>query len=349
MIRYRNRSIYNTIWLSLRKASLSPEGVSMRKLNEFKDQIPLPDRHCAKIDYLQLPLEEKGRGKLIAAERVKEDLIFKLEESGHPIKRIHMKHFTDHYAIEVMRIRDKHINDGFIQFFIEFENEDSVWKLLPCEESLVDGSNTYDLKSKYNILNRDIATIINGDISMSRLTYDDFERSLAIEQSIKKFKETHPNPFHVYLTVRDMRTGYRADFLTARDVKNYLSEKVFGGDNEPDYLLHEPYSGKYSIWFPSRAVTQGIWNAVYTKNYAIIKNDLILNPNGEINLEANVGACSIVLSSSKIEATPVAETKKVRQTFKVRKQQTKFIRTVRTSDSINEADDEFRPDEDSPF
>ena len=70
------------------------------------------------------------------------------------------------------------------------------------------------------------------------------------------------------------------------------------------------------------------WTSVYTNNYGILKDDLILQPNGDVTLEAHVGACSIVLTSQKVESVPVTKKQKVMRKFKVRKQQTKFIKQV---------------------
>ena len=80
-------------------------------LNLVKDQIPKSDSFFAKIDYLNLPVRQEFSGaKPIRIEEVEETLISKLAENGHPIKSIHMRHFTDRYTLEVMRIRDK---EGF--------------------------------------------------------------------------------------------------------------------------------------------------------------------------------------------------------------------------------------------
>ena len=54
--------------------------------------------------------QEFSGTKPIRIEEVEETLVSKLTENGHPIKNIHMRHFTDRYTLEVMRIRDK---EGF--------------------------------------------------------------------------------------------------------------------------------------------------------------------------------------------------------------------------------------------
>ena len=82
------------------------------------------------------------------------------------------------------------------------------------------------------------------------------------------------------------------------------------------------------------------WTSVYTNNYGILKDDLILQPNGDVTLEAHVGACSIVLTSLKVETVPVVKKQKVMRKFKVRKQQTKFIREMDDTEVALEDDDE---------
>ena len=59
-----------------------------------------------------------------------------------------------------------------------------------------------------------------------------------------------------------------------------------------------------------------------------MKDDLILQPNGDVTLEAHVGACSIVLTSLKVESVSVTKKERVLRKFKVRKQETKFIREM---------------------
>ena len=77
-------------------------------LNLFQDQIPKSDSFYAKIDYLNLPVRQEFSGtKPIRIEEIEEKIISKLTQNGHPIKDIHMRHFTDKYTLEVMRIRDK--------------------------------------------------------------------------------------------------------------------------------------------------------------------------------------------------------------------------------------------------
>ena len=76
--------------------------------NLFQGQIPKSDSFYAKIDYLNLPVRHEFSGtKPIRIEEIEEKIISKLTENGHPIKDIHMRHFTDRYTLEVMRIRDK--------------------------------------------------------------------------------------------------------------------------------------------------------------------------------------------------------------------------------------------------
>ena len=132
-------------------------------------------------------------------------------------------------------------------------------------------------------------------------------------------------------------------------------------------MVLEAYAGKYSIWLSNKEAAQGkvlrvskrfkiadfgwnnqmpaailyfvetrqtkslfldFWTSVYTNNYGILKDDLTLQPNGDVTLEAHVGACSIVLTSQKVESVPVTKKQKVMRKFKVRKQQTKFIKQV---------------------
>jgi len=158
-------------------------------LNLFQDQIPKSDSFYAKIDYLNLPVRQEFSGtKPIRIEEIEEKIISKLTQNGHPIKDIHMRHFTDRYTLEVMRIRDKHIADGFIQFFVEFEKEESVWNLLPCEESLVDGSTTYDLKLRNGHGNSDIESLLDDDIMISRLSQAQYLEHINFEEEIEKFK-----------------------------------------------------------------------------------------------------------------------------------------------------------------
>ena len=77
-------------------------------VNLFQGQIPKSDSFYAKIDYLNLPVRHEFSGtKPIRIEEIEEKIISKLTENGHPIKDIHMRHFTDRYTLEVMRIRDK--------------------------------------------------------------------------------------------------------------------------------------------------------------------------------------------------------------------------------------------------
>ena len=77
-------------------------------VNLFQGQIPKSDSFYAKIDYLNLPVRHEFSGtKPIRIEEIEEKIISKLIENGHPIKDIHMRHFTDRYTLEVMRIRDK--------------------------------------------------------------------------------------------------------------------------------------------------------------------------------------------------------------------------------------------------
>ena len=77
-------------------------------MNLFQDQIPKSDSFFAKIDYLNLPVRQEFAGtKPIRIEEIEEKIISKLTQNGHPIKDIHMRHFTDRYTLEVMRIRDK--------------------------------------------------------------------------------------------------------------------------------------------------------------------------------------------------------------------------------------------------
>ena len=77
-------------------------------LNFHKDQISKSDSFFAKIDYMNLPMRQESNGiKSLPIEEVEENLISKLSESGHPIKDVHMRHFTDRYTLEVTRIRDK--------------------------------------------------------------------------------------------------------------------------------------------------------------------------------------------------------------------------------------------------
>merc|ERR1712131_566054 len=153
------------------RSTSSISQIQAEKLQKFKDQIPKSDSFFAKIDYLNLPVRQEFSGaKPIRIEEVEETLVSKLAENGHSIKNIHMRHFTDRYTLEVMRIRDKHIADGFIQFFVEFENENSVWDLLPCEESLIDGSTTYDLKLRNGQVSSDIESLLDDDIMISRLS-----------------------------------------------------------------------------------------------------------------------------------------------------------------------------------
>ena len=78
----------------------------------------------------------------------------------------------------------------------------------------------------------------------------------------------------------------------------------------------------------TQSVFLDFWTSVYTNNYGILKDDLTLQPNGDVTLEAHVGACSIVLTSQKVESVPVTKKQKVMRKFKVRKQQTKFIKQV---------------------
>ena len=54
----------------------------------------------------------------------------------------------------------------------------------------------------------------------------------------------------------------------------------------------------------------------------------MLQPNGDVTLEAHVGACSIVLTSLKVESISVTKKERVLRKFKVRKQETKFIREM---------------------
>ena len=54
----------------------------------------------------------------------------------------------------------------------------------------------------------------------------------------------------------------------------------------------------------------------------------MLQPNGDVTLEAHVGACSIVLTSLKVESVSVTKKERVLRKFKVRKQETKFIREM---------------------
>merc|ERR1712212_232804 len=191
--------------------------------------------------------QESNGIKSLPIEEVEENLISKLSESGHPIKDVHMRHFTDRYTLEVTRIRDKHIADGFIQFFVEFENENSIWDLLPCKESLIDGSTTYDLKFRNGEVKNDLASLLGDDIMVTRLSKAEYLENVNFEKDIESFKEKSPNYIHVYLTVRDLKTGNRAEFVNKNDIRNYINEKVFEG-REENYIILEAYAGKYSIW-----------------------------------------------------------------------------------------------------
>jgi len=321
------------------RSTSSISQIQSEKLQKFKDQIPKSDRFYAKIDYLNLPVRQEFSGtKPIRIEEIEEKIISKLTQNGHPIKDIHMRHFTDRYTLEVMRIRDKHIADGFIQFFVEFEKEESVWNLLPCEESLIDGSTTYDLKFRNGHGSSDIESLLDDDIMISRLSQAQYLEHINFEEEIEKFKEQYPNYIHVYLTVRDLKTGNRAEFVNKSDIINYINEKVFEGRDE-NYMVLEAYAGKYSIWLSNKEAAQDFWTSVYTNNYGILKDDLTLQPNGDVTLEAHVGACSIVLTSQKVESVPVTKKQKVMRKFKVRKQQTKFIKQVDETEIELDEDD----------
>ena len=69
-------------------------------------------------------------------------------------------------------------------------------------------------------------------------------------------KEQYPNYIHVYLTVRDLKTGNRAEFVNKGDIINYINEKVFEGRDQK-YVVHEAYAGKYSIWLSNKEAAQG--------------------------------------------------------------------------------------------
>ena len=69
-------------------------------------------------------------------------------------------------------------------------------------------------------------------------------------------KEQYPNYIHVYLTVRDLKTGNRAEFVNKSDIINYINEKVFEGRDE-NYMVLEAYAGKYSIWLSNKEAAQG--------------------------------------------------------------------------------------------
>ena len=70
------------------------------------------------------------------------------------------------------------------------------------------------------------------------------------------WKEQYPNYIHVYLTVRDLKTGNRAEFVNKSDIINYINEKVFEGRDE-NYMVLEAYAGKYSIWLSNKEAAQG--------------------------------------------------------------------------------------------
>ena len=191
-------------------------------------------------------------------------------------------------------------------------------------------------------------------IVFENLTHWNIHVLILYANRFQKFKkDQYPNYIHVYLTVRDLKTGNRAEFVNKGDIINYINEKVFEGRDQK-YVVHEAYAGKYSIWLSNKEAAQGsqsfknifsalfldFWTSVYTNNYGILKDDLVLQPNGEVTLEAHVGACSIVLTSLKVETVPVTRKQRVLRKFKVRKQQTKFIREVDVPDVEQEFDDE---------
>lgn len=60
----------------------------------------------------------------------------------------------------------------------------------------------------------------------------------------------------MYLTVRDLKTGNRAEFVNKSDIINYINEKVFEGRDE-NYMVLEAYAGKYSIWLSNKEAAQG--------------------------------------------------------------------------------------------
>ena len=102
--------MYDSFQMSHLYDSACPNNIEHRRslLNLFQDQIPKSDRFYAKIDYLNLPVRQEFSGtKPIRIEEIEEKIISKLTQNGHPIKDIHMRHFTDRYTLEVMRIRDK--------------------------------------------------------------------------------------------------------------------------------------------------------------------------------------------------------------------------------------------------